>query len=45
MNNNIRKAKMEDYYKINELFWQSDQLHYKNEPYIYENTKSGGRSK
>ena len=41
----IRKASMNDYDRINELFWQSDQYHYENEPYIYEKTTGGNRSK
>jgi diamine N-acetyltransferase len=42
---NIRKAKMEDFDKINNLNWQSDCFHYNNEPYIYEKTNEGCRTK
>jgi hypothetical protein len=31
--------------RINELFWQSDAFHYNNEPYVYEKTKEGDRTK
>jgi diamine N-acetyltransferase len=41
----IRKANMEDFDQINKLFWQSDCLHYKNEPYIYEKTNDGCRTR
>ena len=41
----IRNAKIEDYVRINELFWQSDYFHYENEPYIYKKTTEGYRSK
>ena len=42
---NIRKAIIEDFDKINELNWQSDLYHYNNEPYIYEKTIEGYRTK
>ena len=45
MNITIRKAVMEDYNRINELYWQSDKFHYENEPYIYEKTNDGCRSR
>ena len=45
INLNIRKAVIEDYDKINALFWQSDSLHYSNEPYIYEKTNGGCRTR
>ena len=45
MDLNIRKANMEDFTKINELFWQSDNYHYVNEPYIYEKTTGGSRTR
>ena len=41
----IRKANIEDYDKINKLYWQSDCFHYNNEPYIYEKTDEGFRTK
>jgi len=41
----IRKANIEDYEKINNLFWQSDYFHYNNEPYIYEKTNDGCRTR
>ena len=41
----IRKANIEDYDKINKLYWQSDCFHYNNEPYIYEKTNEGCRTK
>ena len=41
----IRKANIGDYYKINSLYWQSDCFHYNNEPYIYEKTEEGCRTK
>ena len=41
----IRKANMEDFARINKLFWQSDCLHYNNEPYIYEKTNDGCRTR
>jgi len=37
----IRKASINDFTQINELFWQSDLYHYDNEPYIYEKTEEG----
>ena len=40
----IRKANIEDYDRINELFWQSDNYHYYNEPYIYIKTDEACRS-
>jgi len=40
----IRKADIKDYDKINELYWQSDNFHYNNEPYIYEKTNEGCRT-
>jgi ribosomal protein S18 acetylase RimI-like enzyme len=45
MDLNIRKANMEDFAKINILFWQSDIYHYNNEPYIYEKTAEGCRTR
>jgi len=45
MDLNIRRANMEDFDKINKLFWQSDCFHYNNEPYIYEKTNDGGRTR
>jgi len=45
MDLNIRKAKIEDFDKINNLNWQSDCFHYNNEPYIYEKTNEGCRTK
>ena len=45
MDLNIRRANIEDYEKINKLFWQSDNFHYNNEPYIYEKTNDGCRTK
>jgi len=42
---NIRKANMEDFDKINNLFWQSDCYHYNKEPYIYEKTNVGSRTR
>ena len=41
----IRKANIDDYDKINKLYWQSDCFHYNNEPYIYEKTNDGYRTK
>jgi len=41
---NIRKACINDFIQINELFWQSDLYHYRNEPYIYEKTNEGHRT-
>jgi len=41
----IRKANIEDYDKINKLYWQSSCFHYNNEPYIYEKTNEGCRAK
>ena len=41
----IRKANIEDYDKINKLYWQSDCFHYNNEPYVYEKTDEGFRTK
>jgi diamine N-acetyltransferase len=41
----IRKANIGDYDKINKLYWQSDCFHYSNEPYIYEKTDEGCRTK
>ena len=41
----IRKANVGDYDKINKLYWQSDCFHYNNEPYIYEKTNEGFRTK
>ena len=41
----IKKANIEDYDKINKLYWQSDCFHYNNEPYIYEKTEEGCRTK
>ena len=41
----IRKANIGDYDKINKLYWQSDCFHYNNEPYIYEKTEEGCRTK
>jgi len=41
----IREACTKDYDQINELFWQSDLYHFNNEPYIYEKTNEGYRSK
>jgi diamine N-acetyltransferase len=41
----IRKANIEDYDYINKLYWQSDCFHYNNEPYIYEKTNEGCRTK
>ena len=40
----IRKANIEDYEKINNLFWQSDFFHYNNDLYIYEKTNDGCRT-
>ena len=40
----IRRANIEDYDKINKLFWQSDNYHYYNEPYIYKKTDEACRS-
>jgi len=45
MDLNIRGANMEDFDKINKLFWQSDCFHYNNEPYIYEKTDDGCRTR
>ena len=42
---NIRKATIADYAQINNLFWQSDLYHYRNEPYIYEKSNEHARSK
>jgi len=41
----IRKANIGDYDKINKLYWQSDCFHYNSEPYIYEQTDEGFRTK
>jgi len=41
----IRKANIVDYDIINRLYWQSDCFHYNNEPYIYEKTNEGCRTK
>ena len=41
----IRKANIGDYDRINKLYWQSDYFHYNNEPYIYEKTDEGCRTK
>ena len=41
----IRNVNIQDFDKINNLFWQSDCLHYNNEPYIYEKTNEGSRTK
>jgi len=41
----IRTAILEDYDELNKLFWQSDYFHYLNEPYIYEKTIEGHRTK
>ena len=41
----IRKACTGDYDQINKLFWQSDLYHFNNEPYIYEKTDEGYRTK
>jgi diamine N-acetyltransferase len=41
----IRKANIGDYDIINKLYWQSDCFHYNNEPYIYEKTDEGCRTK
>jgi len=41
----IRKANIGDNDKINKLYWQSDCFHYNNEPYIYEKTDEGFRTK
>jgi diamine N-acetyltransferase len=41
----IRKANMEDFDRLNKLFWQSDYFHYNNEPYIYEKTNDGCRTR
>jgi len=41
---NIRKAHINDFTQINELFWQSDLYHFNYEPYIYEKTEEGYRS-
>src|SRR5215510_11722164 len=41
----IRKTNIDDFQRINELFWQSDCFHYNNEPYIYEKTNEGCRPK
>jgi ribosomal protein S18 acetylase RimI-like enzyme len=42
---NIRNACIEDFDQINDLFWESDLFHYNKEPYIYEKTDEGHRSK
>ena len=42
---NIRKASVSDYEQINNLFWQSDLYHYRNEPYIYEKSNEHDRNK
>ena len=42
---NIRRACITDYAQINNLFWQSDLYHYRNEPYIYEKSNERARSK
>jgi hypothetical protein len=41
----IRNANIEDYDKINNLYWQSDCFHYNDEPYIYEKTNECCRNK
>jgi len=41
---NIRKANLQDFFQINNLFWQSDLFHYNYEPYIYEKTEEGYRT-
>ena len=42
---NIRRACITDYAQINNLFWQSDLYHDRNEPYIYEKSNERARSK
>ena len=40
----IRKAESGDKTRIAELYWQSDDFHFRNEPYFYQSTSASCRS-